>query len=75
MRDPNRINNYIKKLKDIWKGAPDLRFGQLLMNLLNEVQRKTGIDPFYIEAHVFYDILNECYDDSLIEREKTSRRL
>ena len=28
-RDPERINKILKKIEEIWKANPDLRFGQL----------------------------------------------
>lgn len=42
MRDPNRIDEMVSDFAAIWKQNPDMRFGQLVVNLL-------GVDPFYIE--------------------------
>lgn len=36
MRDINRIEKYLKELEKIWKAYPDLRFSQLIFNVLNE---------------------------------------
>lgn len=36
MRDINRIEKYLKELEKIWKTYPDLRFSQLIFNVLNE---------------------------------------
>ncbi len=36
MRDINRIEKYLKELEKIWKAHPDLRFSQLIFNVLNE---------------------------------------
>ena len=34
MRDPNRIEPFLKELGDIWKSqCPDYRFGQLIFNV------------------------------------------
>ena len=44
MRDPKRIDKIINKLRDLWKTYPDLRLGQLIVNLT-----PNGKDPFYIE--------------------------
>lgn len=33
MRGPNRIDDILERLKDIWKAYPDLRLGQLIMNV------------------------------------------
>ena len=49
MRDPNRIDEFCDELKELWHKVPDLRFGQLMSNVLGAVYTKTGHDPFYIE--------------------------
>ncbi len=33
MRDINRIDPFLQKLGEVWKESPDLRFGQLIMNI------------------------------------------
>ena len=33
MREIERVDRILDKLKEIWKQAPDLRFGQLLINM------------------------------------------
>jgi hypothetical protein len=33
MRDPNRIDPFLKAFGEVWKRNPDMRFGQLFMNL------------------------------------------
>jgi len=38
MKDPNRIKNILEKLKEIWERYPDLRFGQLIMNLFKDYE-------------------------------------
>ena len=36
MRDPNRIEPFLKELGDIWKSqCPDWRFGQLIFNVFD----------------------------------------
>ena len=62
MRDPERIDHYIAQLQRIWKAYPDFRFGQLLMNLLGEVQKEVGIDLFYIEDEEFFTTFQKCYE-------------
>lgn len=42
MRDPKRIDPFLKRLSAVWKANPDLRLGQLVVNAL-------GPDPFYVE--------------------------
>ena len=36
MRDPNRIPTILSQLEEAWKRHPDMRFGQLLVNLLDD---------------------------------------
>lgn len=46
MRDPDRIDVFLKRLGEIWKeNCPDWRFGQLMVNVLNSMQK----DPFFPE--------------------------
>lgn len=33
MRDINRIDKLLNELGELWKKQPDMRFGQLIMNL------------------------------------------
>lgn len=35
MRDPNRIDDFLKRLGDCWRQVPDWRFGQLISNVLS----------------------------------------
>ncbi len=43
MRDPKRIDNVLAGLKRAWKIDPDMRLGQLVVNL------SRTHDPFYVE--------------------------
>ena len=52
MRNPNRINEILNTFKQIWEQYPDMRFGQLVVNLL-------GIDPFHMEDDVILKIFKE----------------
>ena len=47
MRDPNRIDAILSDLKTVWEACPDLRLGQLLVNLA----KPEGAVPqiFYLE--------------------------
>lgn len=36
MRDPNRIDITLEEIKKIWKKYPDLRLGQLILNVIPE---------------------------------------
>lgn len=54
MRDPQRIDRIINKLRDYWKIYPDLRFNQLIDNILC----KNKIDTFYLEDDEFEQMIN-----------------
>ena len=55
MRDVNRINPILDRLKTIWRRNPDLRLGQLILNALR--------DPtlYYIEDEQLIEILEKAY--------------
>lgn len=36
MRDPKRIEGFMRRLTDVWKCVPDWRFGQLVENILRD---------------------------------------
>lgn len=57
MRDPDRIDRILDKIKEVWRDHSDWRLGQLLENLrLGHLSKK---DPFYIED----DTLEEWLED------------
>ena len=35
MRDPNRIDKFLRVIETIWKTYPDLRFSQLVLNAID----------------------------------------
>lgn len=46
MRNPDRIDKFCNELAKIWKeNVPDWRFGQLMVNVLNSMEK----DPFFPE--------------------------
>ena len=57
MRDKNRIDRILDRLKTLWKKYPDLRLGQLILNVIN--------DPalYYIAAEELIDLLEEFYNN------------
>ena len=61
MRNPDRIDKYMERLGNIWKDYPDFRFGQLLMNLLGDVQEEVGMDLFFVEDPEFFEAFEKCY--------------
>lgn len=63
MRDPARIDKVLKELGGIWKQYPDLRLGQLIIN----VER----DPYYIEDEDLLQRMHRHYRE-VINIEPTS---
>lgn len=57
MRDINRIDLILDRLKTLWKKHPDLRLGQLILNVLQ--------DPalYYVEDEQLIDLLEEFYEN------------
>jgi len=60
MRDPERIDKILSLLEERWKSQPDLRLGQILINLMRQ-KKKNLIAPevFYFEDSKLLEIL-EC---------------
>lgn len=56
MKDPKRIKKIIKELERLWRKHPDLRFGQLLINVYIN-----GTDLYYIEDEMLLKKLYEVY--------------
>ena len=45
MRDPERIPSILARLEKLWTDSPDLRLGQLLLNL----DKQSTVPLYYIE--------------------------
>lgn len=58
MRDIKRIDDFCEELKKIWKRVPDLRFGQFMINALEEMSAR-GRDPFFPEDCEMIEFLND----------------
>lgn len=50
MRNPERIDPIIENLRALWKDVPDVRLGQLLINVIALCPGNP--DPFYVEDDV-----------------------
>ena len=48
MRNINRIDKFCNELAEVWKKVPDWRFGQLMSNVLGQMQSE-GKDIFFPE--------------------------
>lgn len=57
MRDINRIDLILDRLKTLWKKHPDLRLGQLILNVLQ--------DPtlYYVEDEKLVELLEKFYNN------------
>lgn len=55
MRDPNRIDQLLARLKVIWERNPDLRLGQLILNVAS--------DPvlYYVEDEELMTAMEKLY--------------
>ena len=57
MRNPNRIEPTLKEIERIWKNNPDLRLGQLLLNIVSNANIL-----YYVEDNELIKGLKEMYD-------------
>ena len=56
MRDKSRIKPFMNELAEIWeKNCPDWRFGQLLVNVIDN-------DPFYMEEKEMLDKFKQFFN-------------
>jgi len=49
MRNPSRIPKLLEAIKKYWEQYPDLRLGQIVVNMT-----EPGKDPFYLEDDELY---------------------
>ena len=56
MRDPKRIPQFLDELKGIWGAFPDLRFGQMIINVIKQ-EMSSGNDC--VDEQNFYYIEDE----------------
>ncbi len=59
MRDINRIDRILAEIGEVWKDYPDLRFTQLIVNVMSA----KGSDLYYMEDERFVKVLKEYYGD------------
>lgn len=55
MRDPDRIDKILEEVKRVWEKYPDLRLGQLLLNI------PISGDIYYIEDEQLIRELKKLY--------------
>lgn len=60
MRDKARISEFMNRLQVVWEEYPDMRFGQLIFNILSMMSRTDIlVDPFYLEEKDFLWLIEE----------------
>ncbi len=63
LRDPKRIYAFCHELAELWATkVPDWRFGQLVLNVLGEMQ-VGGRDPFFPEEGEMMDFFMQYFGD------------
>lgn len=61
MRDKKRIYEFCNELADLWaNNVPDWRFGQLMLNVLGEMQAG-GRDPFFPEEKEMMEFFKKFF--------------
>ena len=55
MRDVNRIEPLLTRLQEVWKKYPDLRLGQLILNVAKDPQ------IYYMEDDQLLDLIEQFY--------------
>lgn len=55
MRNPNRIDRILNEIRIIWKQYPDLRLGQLILNVIENPAL------YYIEDEELVELLKQTY--------------
>jgi hypothetical protein len=64
MRNPDRIDRILKKIKIAWELDADSRFFQLIMNVerIGRAEQEKNIPSFYLEDDVFEQRLDDFID-------------
>ena len=59
MRSPKRIEPFLEKIKECWLKVPDWRFGQLMVNIFDQLE----INPFFIEDEDLLKEINKMFSE------------
>lgn len=62
MRDPNRIDETLELISNIWKKYPDLRLCQLIGNISSHINNESP-DLYFLEDSDLIKRLKEIYGD------------
>ena len=63
MRDPERIDLFLKKFGELWKEVPDWRFGQLVDNVMDFAEHEGAPNIFYIEEDDFQYYMDRFFKE------------
>ena len=68
MRDPKRIRPFLEKLAEGWERYPDLRFGQLVMDIVPDSDRLWNCEEaeFLRRLDSFVAGIEEKHDGNLL---------
>jgi uncharacterized protein YihD (DUF1040 family) len=58
MRDVKRIKPFLEKVEELWMQNPDLRFGQVIYLIADEIKR----DIFFPEEREWFDAIQREID-------------
>lgn len=58
-RDPQRIVDIMEIFMRVWERYPDIRFGQLISNILSTSTAYRNTDIFYIEDDKWLEMIQE----------------
>lgn len=66
MRDPKRIDDILSLIGEIWRDSPDLRLGQLILNVLGSPkgERPDADQLFFIEDDIVEQSLRAWRNES-----------
>lgn len=56
MRNPDRIQSVLNEIKKVWLKYPDLRLGQLILNVENQT------NLYYVEDDRLIELLKSIYN-------------
>jgi hypothetical protein len=73
MRDPNRIDPFLKKLGELWKLYPDFRFFQLIANIPILSGTRDGIPPYQMEEEEWEELFEKAYSTLLAMSEADAK--
>ena len=62
MRDPKRIRPFLQVLATLWEKYSDMRFGQLVDNIL--YCRHAGDSLFYVEDDTFLELIKKYMEET-----------